>query len=583
MLKLLSEKLKESSFSVIPIIILVLLLNYTIAPMPLWSTILFLVSAFLMILGITFFNLGVDVSLIPIGEKIGSSLVKSRNLLLIVFLTFVIGVFITVAEPDLIVLAGQINGVPDSIIIVVVSLGVGLAVIAAFLRILFQLPLSYILIVCYLLAFILSGFTGKEFLSIAWESGAVTTGPIMVPFVMALGLGLASVRGDKTTEEDSFGLISLCLIFPIIAVLILGRFFTPSGGSALVIPEIESMSDIALLYGSNFPEYFKQVAIALFPMLFLFAIFQIFRLHLRTKTILKIGVGTIYTYLGLVLFLTSVNVGFMPAGYQIGNILVENNSAWVLIVVGLAIGYFVVAAEPAVFILKRQVEEVTAGAISAKAISTGLSIGVAVSVGLAMLRIVTGLSILYFVIPGYVVALALTFFVSPLFISIAFDSGAVASGPLAATFMLPFAIGACEAVGGNIYTDAFGIVAFVAMTPVITLQLFGLTYAMKSKKAAKEVVIPDVADTIIELDYSSSDQEDQGSADVLDEKSSKGDTNNVLGDTSDLIQKDTVKSASTMNKKENNGKKFKETVDIEDPMVYNIKQKPPINEETGGY
>lgn len=507
MLKLLLEKLKESFLSLIPIIFIVLILNFTIASIPVWSLMLFLVSTFLMILGITLFNLGVDISLIPIGEHIGSSLVKSKNLILIVVLTFVIGVFISVAEPDLIVLAGQVNGVPDSVIIIVISLGVGLALVGAFLRILFQLPLSIILIVCYTLAFILSKFTGRDFLSIAWESGGVTTGPIMVPFVMALGLGLASVRGDNTTEEDSFGLISLCLIGPIIAVLILGMFFSPSGGSALVIPNIRSMSDIVALYGSNFPEYIKQIAVALFPMIFIFAIFQIFKLRLKTKTILKISTGTIYTYIGLVLFLASANVGFMPVGYQLGGILMNNNSPWVLILVGMVIGYFVVAAEPAVFVLKRQVEEITAGAISAKSMGIGLSIGVAISVGLSMLRVITGLSILYFVIPGYIIALVLTFVVPHLFTSIAFDSGAVASGPLAATFMLPFAIGASEVTGGNINTDAFGIVALVAMTPVITLQLFGLVYAIKSKMAAKGVVVPAIADTIVDLEYSY-DQED---------------------------------------------------------------------------
>jgi hypothetical protein len=502
-LALLLAKLRESSFSILPIVLLVLFLNFTIAPMPLWSGIvLFLVSALLMILGITLFNLGVDISLIPIGEHVGASLVKSRNLLLIVSIAFIIGVFITVAEPDLIILAGQIRGVPDSIIIGVVSIGVGLALTAAFLRILFQVPLSYLLIGCYLLAYILSGFTGYEFLSIAWESGAVTTGPIMVPFVMAFGLGLASIRGDKTSEEDSFGLVALTLIGPIIAVLILGLFFNPSSGSVVDLPELDSFSDIISLYRFNMAQYFAQIALALFPILFLFAIFQLWKLHLKTKKILKIGVGTIYTYLGLVLFLGSANLGFMPAGYLLGGILMKNTSPLALILVGLAIGYLVVAAEPAVFVLKRQVEEVTEGVISGRAMGIGLSVGVAISVGLAMLRVVTGLSLLYFIIPGYLIALLLTFFIRPLFTSIAFDSGAVASGPLAATFMLPLAIGASEAGGGNIYSDAFGIVALVAMTPVITLSLFGLVHAIKSRIAEREAVIP-AEDTIIDLDDAS--------------------------------------------------------------------------------
>ncbi|NLC51453.1 MAG: DUF1538 family protein, partial [Firmicutes bacterium] len=340
------------------------------------------------------------------------------------------------------------------------------------------------------------------------ESGAVTTGPIMVPFVMALGLGLASIRGDKTTEEDSFGLVSLSLLGPIIIVLILGLFFTPSGGSAMVVPELKSLSDIVLLYSSNFAEYLVQTAIALFPIIFLFAIFQVWKLHLKTKRILKIGVGTIYTYFGLVLFLASANIGFMPAGYQLGSILIENTNSLVLVLVGLAIGYFVVSAEPAVFVLKRQVEDVTEGVISGKSMGIGLSVGVAVSVGLAMFRVVTGFPLLYFIIPGYVLTHILTFFIPPLFTSIAYDSGAVASGPLAATFMLPFAIGASEANGGNIYTDAFGIVALVAMTPVIILSLFGLAYAIKSRTAERETIIP-AEDTIIDLDYSSEETDEE--------------------------------------------------------------------------
>lgn len=512
------EKLKESSFSVIPIAILVVLLDLTIASIPSWNLILFLISAFVIIMGITLFNLGVDMSLIPIGKHIGSGLVKTRKLPIIIILTFLIGIFITMAEPDLIVLAGQINGVPDAVIILSVSLGVSLALVGAFLRILFQVPLSFILIGCYGLAFILSFFTGRDFISVAWESGGVSTGPIMVPFVMALGLGLASIRADKTSEEDNFGLVSLCLIGPIITVLILGMFFNPSGDSAMTVPDLQSVSGIASLYIRNLPEYMKQVAVALAPMIITFAIFQVARLRLKLKDILKISVGTVYTYAGLVLFLTSVNVGFSPVGYQLGSVLYENNSAMVLILVGMVTGYFVVAAEPAVFVLKRQVEEVTSGAISARAMGIGLSIGVAVSVGLAMLRVITGLSLLYFIIPGYVFALLLTFVVPHLFTSIAFDSGAVASGPLAATFMLPLAIGASEAGGGNIYTDAFGIVALVALTPVITLQVFGLVYSIKSRLAKKAMVVPESEDIIVELDYPAQEQEDEGSAENVASK-----------------------------------------------------------------
>lgn len=524
MKKLLFAKFKEAALTVLPIIIIVSVLNFTVAPMSLYNYILFLISAIVVILGITLFNLGVDISLMPIGENIGAALVKSKNLVFIIFLSFIIGVFVTVAEPDLLVLAGQINGVPDIAIIAAVALGVGIALILAFLRVLFQIKLSYILIVCYVIAFILSAFTEKNFLSIAFESGAVTTGPIMVPFIMALGLGLASVRGDKTSEEDSFGLISLCLIGPIITVMILGMFFNPSGGSVLSLPEIDSVSSIIRLFIINMPEYIKQVAIALFPMLFLFFIYQITKLHLNKKTILKITVGTVYTFVGLVLFLLSVNVGFMPAGYQLGHILIQNIPGWALILIGFVIGYFVVAAEPSVFVLKEQVEEVTEGSISAKAMGLGLSIGVGISVALSMIRVMTGISILYIVIPGYILALIMTFVVPPLFTSIAFDSGTVASGPLAATFMLPLAIGASEAVGGNIYTDAFGIVALVALTPVITLQLFGLIYALKLRKIEKHSTIPVADDDVVFFDEDDADEDN-----VSDNEQETVDLNDING------------------------------------------------------
>ncbi|HHT57513.1 DUF1538 domain-containing protein [Herbinix luporum] len=523
MKKLLLSKFKEAALSVLPIIIIVAILNFTVAPMSLYNMMLFLISAFVMILGIALFNLGVDISLMPIGENIGAALVKSKNLIFIIFLTFLIGVFVTVAEPDLFVLAGQINGVPDAFIIMAVALGVGLALILAFLRILFQIKLSYILMACYAIAFILSAFTEKNFLSIAFESGAVTTGPIMVPFIMALGLGLASVRGDKTSEEDSFGLISLCLIGPIITVMILGMFFNPTGGSALTLPEINSISNIIRLFLINIPEYMRQVALALFPMLLLFSIYQVTKLHLSKKNILRITIGTIYTFVGLVLFLLSVNIGFMPAGYLLGNTLVQNIPTWVLVLIGLIMGYFVVAAEPAVFVLKEQVEEVTEGSISAKAMGLGLSLGVGVSVALSMIRVITGISILYFVIPGYLIALILTFIVPPLFTSIAFDSGAVASGPLAATFLLPFAIGASEALGGNIYSDAFGIVALIAMTPVITLQLFGLTYVIKLRKIQNQNPLPVGDDNIIY--YDDEDIEEDVSSDNVEERVDVNDIN----------------------------------------------------------
>lgn len=498
----LSLKLKEALYSVIPITVIVLILHLTIAPMPLNTLFIFLIGAILLIVGMGFFTLGAEQSMMLIGEHIGSNITKTRKLPFIIAVTFIIGVIITIAEPDLKVLARQTPAVPDNVLILAVALGVGIFLVISFLRIFLQIKLSYILIFFYAIVFILAAFTHKNFLAVAFDSGGVTTGPITVPFIMALGIGLASVRGDKTTEEDSFGLVALSSIGPILTVLILGMFYNPTGGNYSQINLDEHTGILAILkeFLIELPEYAKEVATAILPILIFFLVFQIYALKLERRTFIKIMIGLTYTYIGLVIFLLGVNVGFMPAGYSLGATIVNSSSKWLLIPLGMIIGYFIVAAEPAVHVLKQQVEDITEGAISGRSMGLSLSIGVAISVGLAMLRVVTGLSIWYLLIPGYAFALLMTFFVPPIFTSIAFDSGGVASGPMTATFLLPFAMGACEAIGGNILTDAFGIVAMVAMTPLITIQCLGLLYKFKGRTS--DTSIPDTItdDSIIDFD-----------------------------------------------------------------------------------
>lgn len=496
----LKVKFKEAIFSILPVVVVVLLLGMTITPIPSITLLLFLFSSLMLAFGITFFTLGVDISLMPMGEYIGSDLVKSRKLPIILLTTFLIGAFITVAEPDLQIFASQINGIPNRAIILSVAAGVGLVLVIALLRILFQVRLRQILMGMYAVIFALAFFANELLESIAFEAGSVTTGPIMVPFVMALGVGLASIRGDKTSEEDTFGLVAFCLAGPVIAVFLLGLFFSPSGGSALSAPDIKSFSEIIRVFLMSLPLYLKEVFIALLPIVLLFLIFQKKSLHLKRNRLIQLFAGTLYTFAGLVLFLTSVNVGFMPVGHLIGSEMVLNGYALWLVPLGLILGYFIVSAEPAVFVLKHQVENVTEGAISAKTMGLGLSIGVAISVALAMVRVLTGISILYILFPGYLLALALSFFVSPLFVGIAFDSGAVASGPLAATFLLPFAIGASEAVGGNVMTDAFGIVSLVALTPVIVILLLGLIYSIQIKRSKLEGDTVFMEDKIIDYE-----------------------------------------------------------------------------------
>ncbi|MDL2236619.1 DUF1538 domain-containing protein [Christensenellaceae bacterium OttesenSCG-928-K19] len=482
--KNLKAKIKESLTSVLPITIIVLVLHFTITPLSGGTLALFLVGAFFLIVGMGLFTLGADLSMMPMGETIGSELTKSRKLLLLIVVAFVMGMFITIAEPDLQVLAEQVSSIPNMTLILTVAVGVGLFLVLALLRIVFQKSLRVLLIICYAAIFIIAAFASDSFLAVAFDSGGVTTGPITVPFILALGIGVAAVRGGKSSQDDSFGLVAICSIGPILAVLLLDMFFRNSGATyAEVAPtEINSVVELFEAFGHGFPEYFKEVGIALSPIIIFFAIFQIFVLKLPKTQIIKMIVGIGYTYIGLVLFLTGVNVGFLPIGNYIGAQIGSLDYNWILIPLGAVMGFFVVMAEPAVHVLNKQVEEITVGAITKRSMLMSLSIGVAISIGLSMIRVVTGLSIWWFILPGYGIALALTFFVPRVFTAIAFDSGGVASGPMTATFLLPFAMGACASVGGNIMTDAFGLVAMVAMTPLITIQGLGLVYKIKLKR-----------------------------------------------------------------------------------------------------
>lgn len=472
----LKEKLKEALSAVLPIVCIVLLLSFTIAPIPTGILILFLFGAVLLIAGMMFFTLGAELSMTPVGEKVGARMAKTNRLWLTAALAFVLGFIITISEPDLQVLAEQVPAVPNLILILAVAVGVGLFLVVAVLRMLFSKSLNKLLIVFYVLVFAIAFFAPEDFLAVAFDSGGVTTGPMTVPFIMALGVGFAAVRSDKHAENDSFGLVALCSIGPILAVLLLGVLYNPGDTTYIAgeIPQVADSAELFYTFLSGFPKYLREIAVSLLPIVLFFAAFQIFALKLKKRDLLKIVVGLTYTYVGLVLFLTGVNVGFMPAGNYLGQTLAGLEWNWIIIPIGVVIGYFIVRAEPAVYVLREQVEEITSGAVSGKALGTSLSIGVAVSVGLAMIRVLTGVSVLWLVIPGYAIALLLSFFAPKIFTAIAFDSGGVASGPMTATFLLPFAIGACTATGGNVVRDAFGVVAMVAMTPLITIQIFGI-------------------------------------------------------------------------------------------------------------
>ena len=503
--KKLNEKFEEALKAVLPVIGIVLVLSFTIAPITPSILLCFLLGALRVMVGMMFFTLGAEMSMSPMGEKVGSRLTQSKNIWLITILSFVLGVIITISEPDLQVLAQQVPFVPNMTLILAVAVGVGIFLVLALMRMLFSVALPHMLVLFYLATFALVFFVPADFRAVAFDSGGVTTGPITVPFIMALGVGISAIRNDKHAADDSFGLVALCSIGPILAVLILGMIFRPSESSveAIRVPVIEDSVELWNLFAHGLPEYMEEIIISLLPIVVFFGLFQIFALHLSGRSLKKILVGLVYTYIGLVLFLTGANVGFMPAGNYLGQVLGANEFRYLLIPLGALMGFFIVKAEPAVYVLNHQVEEITDGAISAKAMGVSLSVGVATSVALAMIRVITGVPILYFLIPGYAIAIGLSFFVPKIFTAIAFDSGGVASGPMTATFLLPLAQGACVAMGGNLVTDAFGVVAMVAMTPLITIQILGMVYQIKtrnSKKAGVDYVLAAMdEDAIIEL------------------------------------------------------------------------------------
>ncbi len=498
----LRDKIIESLTSILPIALIVIALSITFTPLSTGTFALFTVGVVLLIIGMGCFTLGADMSMLVIGEKVGSTITHSRKIWLIALISFIIGIIVTVAEPDLQILAEQVSAVNNYLFILTVAVGVGVFLMIAMLRIVFRVKLSYIMIVFYAAAFILSIFVPHDFWAVSFDAGGVTTGPMTVPFIMSLGVGVASIRSDKKGQDDSFGLVALSSVGPIIAVLVLGIVFNVSDVpyEMTVVEEVVNTQGVLFCYLHGFGKYALEVLIAISPILIFFLLFQLSTRAFRKRQIVRILFGFLYTVVGLMLFLTGANVGFMPVGMEIGQSLADLWGGWLLIPVGMLIGYFVVAAEPAVHVLNKQVERMSAGAISSSAMKKGLCIGVCISIGLAMTRILTGIDIMYILIPGYVIALALTFFTPPLFTGIAFDSGGVASGAMVSSFVLPMAIGACYALNGAeaIMTQAFGCVAFVALTPLISIQILGINYKRKTSKIKRNFL--NVEDRILEYE-----------------------------------------------------------------------------------
>ncbi len=486
MLKALLLKLKEALISVLPVAAIVLVISFT--PLVKLSTteiVAFVVSAVFLILGIGLFNLGSDLAMTPMGEHMGSGLIKSKKIVILIAVSFIMGVLITIAEPDLSVLAEQVSTVINpTILILTVGLGVGLFLVIALLKILFKKNLSMILMFFYMMLFAFCAIlleSGKaDFLALSFDSGGVTTGPITVPFIMALGFGIANTVGGRNANENSFGLIALCSIGPMIALIILA--LTSNGEMVYELADYSVEASLSN-FGGVLLSHSLDTLKALGLIVVFFLILQFTILKLPTKKLLQIGIGILYTFFGLTIFFVAVSVGFMPIGFKLGEQIAQFSPA-LLVVIGVILGMVVVLAEPAVHVLNKQVEEVTGGGVKKIEMLIALSVAVGISIGLSLIRMIFKFSILYYLIPGYAISLGLAFFVPKIYTAIAFDSGGVASGPLTSSFILPLAIGACVALSGNpqsVLTDAFGVVAMVAMTPLITIQTLGFKAIMSAK------------------------------------------------------------------------------------------------------
>ena len=499
-MKELWSKIKEALISALPITLIV----YVMALLP-WfdfsgtELIAFSVSAVMLILGIGLFNMGADLAMTPMGTHVGAGLSRQKKLLLLLVVCFILGMLITIAEPDLQVLAKQVSKVmSEKLLVWTVGLGVGAFLVIAVLRIVFKKALSSILMVFYMLLFALALLLvvneNMDLLPMAFDSGGVTTGPITVPFIMALGVGISSVLGDRRSQENSFGLVALCSIGPILAVLLLGIF---SGNTPpYQVPDYQVSTDIFGAFLHALSVKATEVLIPLALIVAFFLICQFAFLRLRKRHLLRIAVGVLFTYGGLVLFLTSVEVGFMPIGYKLGIQLAGMNQ-WLVVGLGLLIGVLVVLAEPAIHVLNQQVEEITGGYVTKRSMMIGLCIGVGAAIALSVLRIIFDFSLAYYIVPGYFISLGLSLFVPPVYTAIAFDSGGVASGPMTSGFILPFAIGVCVGAQGAdaVLRDAFGVVALVAMTPLITIQLLGfraiVSNLVKERRAMKRILDAD--------------------------------------------------------------------------------------------
>lgn len=495
------DKIKESAVSVLPFFLIILVLYFIFLPFNIWSFLAILIATLFMILGMSLFNVGVDMSTMKMGGYVGSHLSKSRKITFMAVLSFVLGFIVTIAEPDLMVLAEQVPGISSKwVILITVSAGTGIFLLLSTLRTIFRWSIKTMLIISYSVALLLCAFAPVNFLPLAFDTMGVTTGSVSVPFIMSFGLGICAVRGGKNNQEDGFGLIALASIGPVIAILIVSMFIGGSATSdATIVSCATTSSELFASLSSNLLSYLKEVFIVIIPIFVFFLLYNFIFLKLPKSSLFRIFIGIVYTYVGLVIFLSGVSTGYLPTADILGRTIADGNSKWWLIPISLVMGFTMVFAEPAVHVLNKQVEDITEGVISKRSMLVGLSIGVALAMLIIVCRAIFAIDFLWVCVPLVVAMIVLSIFTPDLFEGIAFDSGGVAAGSLTASFVLPFVIGVCGAVGLDSMLFAFGSIAIVAIMPTMVIQIMGIKYRSiirrkdlkKTPKIASKVTIID--------------------------------------------------------------------------------------------
>ncbi|MGI5971658.1 MAG: DUF1538 domain-containing protein [Oscillospiraceae bacterium] len=483
------SRLKEVLFSVLPITVIVLILNFTITPMDTVVIVRFLIASLLVVLGLTIFLLGVDIGITPLGDLTGTSIAKSNKLWKVLFAGLILGFLVSIAEPGLMVLAEQVDLVTSgqiskTVILIIVSTGLAVMLSLGFIRVFYNVPLYKTLFVIYLVIFAMSIFASREFLAIAFDASGATTGIMAVPFILSLSVGISKLKKDsEASEKDSFGLVAIASAGAIISVLILDLFIGSNEFSTGLEPAVSGSKKIFKPFIDIVPDYLLESFMAILPLLFVFLFLQKISFRLRKRELRKLLTGFTFAFIGLFIFLVAVNAGFMDVGTSIGNDLALMDNKAYIVGIGFVLGIVTILAEPAVHVLTHQIEDVTSGYVKRKAVLVPLAAGVGLAVALSVVRVlVPGIQLWHYLLPGYIICISMMFFTPKLFVGIAFDAGGVATGPVTATFILAFIQGAANAFeGADVMAEGFGMIAMVAMMPIITLEALGLIFAVKSR------------------------------------------------------------------------------------------------------